>query len=118
MDFTVQTHVDGEWRDAADVEFLESSRGIAGATSTSYDTDYWAEMASVDALQGNVVDRRALSLRYPVDLSFRHLTAGQPGSLISCLRGRLAHALHEKKASGLTIQLSSFSCCAVQGAHP
>lgn len=47
-----------------------------------------------------------------------NLTAGQPGSLISCLRGRLAHALHVKKGCDLTIQLSSFSCYAVQGAHP
>jgi serine/threonine-protein kinase HipA len=91
MDFTIQTHVDGEWRDAAEVEFLEPSRGIAGATNTSYDTDYWAEMASVDALQGNVIDRRALSLRYPVDLSY-HQSDRWPAWLLDLMPQGAARA--------------------------
>ncbi|MFX4300253.1 type II toxin-antitoxin system HipA family toxin [Pseudosulfitobacter pseudonitzschiae] len=97
MDLTIQTHVDGEWRDAADVKFVEPDRGIAGATNTSYDTDYWAEMASVDALKGHVIDRRALSLRYPVDLSY-HQSDSWPAWLLDLMpqgaaRTRIAREL-------------------------
>ncbi len=91
MDFTIQTHVDGVWRDAADVNFAEPDRGIAGATNVSYDTDYWAELASVDALEGPVIDRRALSLRYPVDLSF-HQSDRWPSWLLDLMPQGAARA--------------------------
>ena len=70
MNSTIQAYVDGEWHNAADVEFIDPARGIAGAAKMSYDADYWSDMASVDTLEGPVIDRRAVSLRFPVDLSY------------------------------------------------
>lgn len=71
MEFTVQTHVDGEWRDAAVISLNDPGRGITGRTVVSYETDYWADLACVDAMDAPVTDRRAVSVRYPVDVDFQ-----------------------------------------------
>lgn len=65
---TVQTFVDGEWTDAAEVAFDAPERGIAGASKTAYDDTYFFDRAAIDAVDSEVVDRRALSVRLPVNL--------------------------------------------------
>lgn len=71
---TIQAYVDDGWHDAATVRFIEPGRGIAGKTIVQYDDPYYFDLAVVDALDGAVVDRRALSVRLPVDLE----TSGLP----------------------------------------
>ncbi|MCE6967183.1 type II toxin-antitoxin system HipA family toxin [Cereibacter sphaeroides] len=68
MLMTFQIHADGAWHDAATVAFSEPARGIAGSTVTSYDTDYWSDFASRDGIRAPVIDRRAVSVRHPVNL--------------------------------------------------
>ncbi|MBF0392329.1 MAG: HipA domain-containing protein [Alphaproteobacteria bacterium] len=48
--------------------FQDPERGIAGATRVAYDDAYFFDLAAVDAVDTDVVDRRALSVRLPVNL--------------------------------------------------
>lgn len=70
---TIQAFVDGDWRDAADVVFDAPGRGIHGPSKTAYDTDYYFSHAVVDALEGDVIDRRAMSVRLPLTLESTYL---------------------------------------------
>lgn len=95
MEITVQTHVDGEWRDAAVVSFNDPDRGISGPAVVSYETDYWADLASVDMLTAPVTDRRSVSVRYPVDVEFKD-SPSWPAWLLDMMpqgpaRVRIAH---------------------------
>ncbi|OIQ86461.1 hypothetical protein GALL_316950 [mine drainage metagenome] len=70
---TVQTFVDGDWQDAAVVTFEVPERGIHGATKTVYDSDYFFTHAVEDAIDADVIDRRALSVGLPVTLESTYL---------------------------------------------
>lgn len=65
---TIEVHVEGEWREAAAVDFLEIERGIAGATRFTYDDMYFFDQGAIDAMDGEVIDRRSVSIRCPVNL--------------------------------------------------
>tara|TARA_R100000935_G_scaffold13666_1_gene27336 strand:- start:18169 stop:19482 length:1314 start_codon:yes stop_codon:yes gene_type:complete len=94
MALTIQIHIDGQWRDAAQVGFTANQGGINSGAWLSYETDYWAEHASVDALEGPVTDHRAVSVQFPVDLTY-HTLDRWPSFLLDLLpqgpvRGRIA----------------------------
>lgn len=95
---TLQVHVAGAWRDAATVTFLEPAQGIAGATRFAYDDDYFFEQASEELVDGRpAVDRRAVSVRMPVDLR-THRLDGWPAFLLDLMpqgyaRERLAREI-------------------------
>jgi serine/threonine-protein kinase HipA len=80
----VQTHLDGAWRDAAEVEILSPERGIASPARTSYEVDYWADLASVDGMTGPVRDRRAVSVTQPVVVD-TYTTSGWPAWLLDLM---------------------------------
>ena len=63
---TVQSWIEGDWRDAATIRFHEPEKGHRGSTTTTYLLDYFTEHASIDAATSPVVDERALSVRLPV----------------------------------------------------
>lgn len=71
---TIQIHTSEGWTDAAVIDFDEPGRGIAGKCRLAYDDMYFFDHASVDAVDGPVTDRRALSVQLPVNLetSFFH----------------------------------------------
>jgi serine/threonine-protein kinase HipA len=69
MEFQVQIHVHGDWHDAANLSFDNPEGGIRSPVVLDYDLNYWSEHASEDAMDGAVIDRRALSLLFPVDVS-------------------------------------------------
>lgn len=76
---TIQTFVDGSWHDAAVIAFDDPGRGIAGATSLTYDSDYFFEFGAVDAL-----DRRAVSVAQPLSLEWFKLP-GWPAWLLDLM---------------------------------
>jgi serine/threonine-protein kinase HipA len=84
MDLTLQIYVDGYWHDAAQVGFERPEQGISSPASVSYDVNYWADLSSVDAQESLVIDRRALSLRYPVDMNL-HLSDKWPAWLLDIM---------------------------------
>lgn len=84
MQITLQAYLNGEWHDAAEVVLTEPDEGISGASKLGYDVDYWAEFASVDAMDNPVIDRRALSVRFPVDMS-HHILESWPAYLLDML---------------------------------
>jgi serine/threonine-protein kinase HipA len=99
---TLQIHHAGAWRDAATVAFLEPERGIAGATRVAYEDGYVFDHAPEALTDGPpVVDRRALSVRLPVDFTVHRLEGpleGWPAFLLDLMpqghaRLRLAQAL-------------------------
>lgn len=66
---TLQVHLEGAWRDAAQVEG-DFSRGIGSPTAASYDTHYYFAHGNAAFHAGRPVrDHRALSVGYPIDLS-------------------------------------------------
>lgn len=76
---TVQAYVDGVWRDAATVTFEEPERGIAGETKLAYDDVYFGNHASIEFAEDRaVIDRRALSVRMPVNLEIIRLGTWPP----------------------------------------
>ncbi|NYZ17925.1 type II toxin-antitoxin system HipA family toxin [Azospirillum sp. RWY-5-1] len=95
---TLQIHHAGAWRDAATVAFLEPERGIAGATRVAYEDGHVFDHAPEALADGPpVVDRRALSVRLPVDFTV-HRLEGWPAFLLDLMpqghaRLRLAQAL-------------------------
>lgn len=70
---TIQIHADGHWRDAAEIGFREPERGIRGSVWLSYNDDYYFDLDIFDQPDGSVRDRRAMSVRHPVDLEYRRL---------------------------------------------
>lgn len=70
---TIQIHADGQWRDAAEIGFRDPGRGIRGSVWLSYRDDYYFDLDIFDEPEGSVVDRRAMSVRHPVDLEYRIL---------------------------------------------
>jgi serine/threonine-protein kinase HipA len=87
---TIQVHLEGEWHEAATVGFREPDRGIHGATVIDYEVDYLFGPA-VEALDGDVVDRRALSVRCPASLDATHLRSW-PSWLLDLLPQGVARA--------------------------
>ena len=95
MQFAIQIHVDGLWHDAAEVAFADPDRGISGPATVDYDIDYWSDFAVIDAMTGDVRDRRALSLQHPVDLT-KQFMKHWPAWLLDIMpqgvaRTRIAH---------------------------
>lgn len=70
---TIQIHANGQWRDAAEIGFREPERGIRGSVWLSYNDDYYFDLDIFDQPDGSVRDRRAMSVRHPVDLEYRSL---------------------------------------------
>ncbi|WP_341235471.1 HipA domain-containing protein [uncultured Sulfitobacter sp.] len=94
MALTIQINIDGQWHNAAQVGFTATRRGINSGAWLSYETDYWAEHASVDALGGPVIDHRAVSVQFPVDVTY-YMLGSWPSFLLDLLpqgpvRGRIA----------------------------
>lgn len=64
---TIQAYVGGSWRDAATVTFADPDRGVRGGTTTVYEDDYLFDLV-FDGKDGDVIDRRALSVQTPASL--------------------------------------------------
>lgn len=98
MHVTLQVFLDGGWQDAADLQFEQPDAGYVSPATVGYDIDYYAEQGAVDYAQGQAaIDRRAVSVRYPVDLVDRR-TPRWPPFLLDLLpqghaRIRLSKAL-------------------------
>jgi serine/threonine-protein kinase HipA len=65
--FTVQTHIGSHWSDAAEIAFDAPNAGIEGPTKIAYDMDYFFSYVDM-TVDASVKDRRALSVRLPVNL--------------------------------------------------
>lgn len=70
MNLTIEVHL-GEWVVAGAIAVDAPDKGYVGATATDYDLPYFANYASVDFQAAPVVDRRAFSVNFPVDLERR-----------------------------------------------
>lgn len=89
----LQTHFDGRWHDAAQIEFHEPERGHQGAATFEYEMDYFVKRAAVDFADGRpVLDRRAVSSCLPVDLAARR-TDRWPAFLLDFLPQGLGRAM-------------------------
>lgn len=76
---SLQIHVDGTWHDAALLEVEDTGRGIGSATTLEYDTSYYFAFGHEAFAAGHpVIDRRALSVRHPIDLSGTRLRTWPP----------------------------------------
>lgn len=72
MHLSLQIHYDGNWHQAGTLELRDEALGYRGAAVVDYDLEYYVEAASQDFSKGQAVrDRRALSVRYSVDLENR-----------------------------------------------
>jgi serine/threonine-protein kinase HipA len=74
MELTLETYWQGTWRESGAVALLQPDAGYLGASIVDYDIEFFSEFAAADNLHGAVVDARALSVNYPVDLATRHRT--------------------------------------------
>jgi len=83
-EYMLQIHHGDEWHDAAPFILYETEKGIGGRTSISYDVDYFTQYAAVDALDREVVDNRALSVRLPIDIDI-HTTETWPAFMLDLL---------------------------------
>ncbi|WP_411839804.1 hypothetical protein [Paracoccus sp. ME4] len=77
---TIQFRTDGQRRDAAEIGFREPEQGIRGGVWLSYDDDYYFDLDIIEQPDRSVRDRRAMSVRHPVDLEYRRLDRW-PGEL-------------------------------------
>lgn len=75
---TLQVHLEGAWRDAAQVEG-DFSKGIAAPTAVAYDTHYYLAYGNEAYHKGRPAkDHRALSVRYPIVLEYERLESWPP----------------------------------------
>ncbi|MBO0145428.1 type II toxin-antitoxin system HipA family toxin [Agrobacterium sp. Ap1] len=96
MLLTLQTHFDNEWHQAATLELKNDAAGFQGASIVDYDLDYFIRFASMDFAAGNAVsDKRALSVRYPVDLENRYSKTWPPFLLDLMPQGHARRKLAE-----------------------
>jgi serine/threonine-protein kinase HipA len=101
MRFTIQTHFDDAWHQAATLELREDAAGYRGASIVDYDLDYFVAHASMDYAAGNAVcDYRALSVQYPVDLESRYRTTWPPFLLDLMPQGHARRKLAEHLGLG------------------
>lgn len=75
---TLEAHIDGAWREAGLLRLPDLARGINGASRFSYDDTYFFDHAAIDGLDRDVIDRRALSVRTPVNLESRSWDSWPP----------------------------------------
>lgn len=75
---TLEAHIDGAWREAGLLRLPDPARGINGTSRFSYDDTYFFDHAAIDGLDGDVIDRRALSVRTPVNLESRSWDSWPP----------------------------------------
>ncbi|NBJ13759.1 type II toxin-antitoxin system HipA family toxin [Microvirga arsenatis] len=72
MDLTLQLYHEGAWHNAGVLTLGEPERGHQGATRFAYDPDYFYEHGAIALAEDRpVVDARAVSVRFPVDLADR-----------------------------------------------
>ncbi|KAA0676753.1 type II toxin-antitoxin system HipA family toxin [Azospirillum brasilense] len=84
-DLTLQIHHGGQWHTAAALVVKAPEKGIASSCTLDYDTDYFVEIAAEGGLgNGETRDWRALSVRVPLDMTFRSL-ARWPAFLLDLL---------------------------------
>lgn len=73
MRLTVQLHHGGAWHDAGELTLHAVDRGHQGASTFSYDPDYFFEHGAIPLSEGDpLTDARAASVRAPVDLQDRN----------------------------------------------
>lgn len=101
---TIQAHVDGAWRDAATVAFAGPDIGIRGETTTVYEDDYLFDLV-FDGRDGDVIDRRALSVRTPASLQQTY-SEGWPSWLLDLMPQGVARARIAEDA-GLPLNVSA-----------
>lgn len=102
QDLTIQAFVDGGWSDAVVVTFEAPDAGIHGPTRMVYDDGYFFDKAVIDFAERTVIDRRAVSVKCPVNLesTFRK---SWPAWLLDLMpqgaaRRRLAESLEQPAA--------------------
>jgi serine/threonine-protein kinase HipA len=71
MQLNIETFWRGEWHPSASITIRDEARGVAGPSIVEYDIDFFMHYAATDRLKGDVIDARALSVNYPVDLENR-----------------------------------------------
>lgn len=72
---TIQIHAGSQWRNAAEIGFRESERGIRGSVCLTYMADCHFELNIFDQPDCSVRDCCALSVRHPVDHEYRILNS-------------------------------------------
>ncbi|PWL16587.1 type II toxin-antitoxin system HipA family toxin [Falsochrobactrum shanghaiense] len=96
MRLTLQTHFDGGWHHAATLDLVNDDAGFQGASIVDYDFDYFAKVASPEFAAGKaILDYRALSVRYPVDLETRYSQSWPPFLLDLMPQGHARRKLAE-----------------------
>lgn len=78
MRLTIETFWRGEWHSSASITILDEARGVAGPSIVEYDIDYFMHCAAADRLKSDILDARALSVNYPVDLENRYRETWPP----------------------------------------
>ena len=79
---TLQIHHHGAWHDAALLTLYAPEAGLSGASRFVCEIKYWSEFAAAEAF--DVRDRRALSVRAPVNLEI-HSAPTWPAFLLDLL---------------------------------
>jgi len=94
MDLTIQIFFDGQWHDSAVVSIAAPEKGYEGASSVSYDLEYFAQYGSIPFAEGVPVrDLRAYSVAAPIDLEDRTVDTWPAFLLDFVPQGRQAERL-------------------------
>jgi serine/threonine-protein kinase HipA len=79
MDLTLQLFFERQWNDVALLTLKAPNLGYEGATTFSYEMQYFVDVGSIPFAEGKAVrDARALSVAIPVDLEDRNRTTWPP----------------------------------------
>lgn len=94
MDLVIEVFLD-KWVIAGTLTVTTPELGFKGPAATEYDLEYFAEHASIDFQTGPVTDRRAVSVRFPVDLERRSTKTWPPFLLDLMPQGHARRRLAE-----------------------
>lgn len=94
VNLTIEVHL-GEWVVAGAIAVNAPEKGYLGGTATEYDLPYFAGYASVDFQTAPVVDWRAFSVDFPVDLERRERKTWPPFLLDLMPQGHARRRLAE-----------------------
>ncbi|HZG30869.1 MAG TPA: HipA domain-containing protein [Ensifer sp.] len=95
MDLTVETYWQDNWHESAAINIAAPASGYVGQSIVDYDIGYFSDFAAVDGIKGPVIDARALSVNYPVDLASRHRPTWPPFLLDLMPQGHARRKLSE-----------------------
>jgi serine/threonine-protein kinase HipA len=118
MDLTVETHWHGEWHESAAINIAAPDSGYVGQSIVEYDIGYFSAFSSVDGLNGPVIDGRALSVNYPVDLASRHRRTWPPFLLDLMPQGHARRKLSEHLGFAVDARVADMPLLSRAGCNP